>query len=285
MSHIDTQCYEYSIKGFILSLVMFATITIADIRTPIIGDTSQPFEDDFVTASPSVQLFKAYAEFKMGNYDLARRMWFSIKGKAHAEALFNIAILYEQGLGVEKNIDMAVDIYEQAARSGSRSASYQLGLFYLHGGLITQDLEKAEHWLSIAALDGDQEAAQLLQQLSGTETDVQFFKVQQLLIEGETERALARLHQLAKEGHVDAITRLAWMFESGVGIKRDLGQAARLFRQAAEMGDAKAQYALAVMLMTGTGQALDQKEARFWLEKAAKKHYKAAQNALKAYSR
>ncbi len=249
------------------------------------ASAEEPLPDDFISARPSVQLFKAYAEFKMANYDLAQRMWLNIKGSARAEAMFNLAILYDQGLGVEESIEQALIYYEQAARGGSRSAAYQLGLIYLHDKRIEQDNRQAEHWLTVAAHDGDEDAAQLLKQLAGEQPDDPLFQVHKLLAQGDTETAVAELQQLADTGNIRALTRLAWLHESGLGVEHDLGHAATLFRQAAEAGDAEAQYALSVMLMTGSGQKQDRDAAKRWLQKAAAQGHRSAQQALDAYSR
>ncbi|MCW8884525.1 MAG: sel1 repeat family protein [Motiliproteus sp.] len=257
-----------------LSLLLSASL-------PLKAET--PLPDDFVSALPPVQLFKAYAEFKMANYDLAKQMWLSIKGGAQAEALFNLAILYDQGLGAEEDIQQALDYYQQAARLGSRSAAYQLGIIYLNDKRIEPDPVQAQRWLTVAAHDGDEEAAQLLKQLAGESKGDPMVAVQQLLVAGEMEAAVAELELLAAANNATAITRLAWLYESGLGVEQNLQQAARLFRQAAELNDAEAQYALAVMLMTGSGQTQDRDQAISWLRRAAAQGHRSAQQALSAY--
>ncbi len=71
------------------------------------------------------------------------------------------------------------------------------------------------------------------------------------------------------------------MAEAGQGMPRDLDRAAKLFRQSAEEGDADAQYALAVMLQTGKGQALNPVEAESWLRRAAAQGHQSATAALR----
>ncbi|MEH6626013.1 MAG: tetratricopeptide repeat protein [Motiliproteus sp.] len=258
---------------------------IAGLLLSSLANASEPLPDDFLSARPSVQLFKAYAEFKMANYDMAQRMWLNIKDSARPEALFNLGILYDQGLGVEEDINQAIYYYEQAARGGSRSAAYQLGLIYRHDKRIETNPRQAERWLTVAAHDGDEDAALLLKQMAGEAPDDPMFRVQRLLAEGEVETAVSELQQLAKSGNIRAVTRLAWLHESGLGVEQDLDRAATLFRQAAEAGDAEAQYALAVMLMTGSGQTKDTKAAQEWLKKSAVQGHRSAKQALDAYSR
>lgn len=241
----------------------------------------EPLPDDFISARPAVQLFKAYAEFKMANYDLARRMWLNTKGGARGEALFNLGILYDEGLGVEADIARALNYYEEAARNGSRSAAYQLGMLYLHDPRIRTNTEQARHWLALAAYDGDSEAAAQLAALdSDSDTQTPLAKVRTLLIQGDTETALQQLHRLVKEGDTQALTQLAWLHEAGIGVDKNLKKAAILFEQAAKAGDADAQYALAVMLETGAGVEQNQIQSRYWLNQSAQQGHMGALRAL-----
>ncbi|AHG74500.1 hypothetical protein X781_23570 [Mannheimia sp. USDA-ARS-USMARC-1261] len=50
-----------------------------------------------------------------------------------------------------------------------------------------------------------------------------------------------------------------------------------LFKQLAELGDAKAQFNLALMYANGQGVAQSDKQAAYWFEKAAEQGYAAAQ--------
>ena len=69
-------------------------------------------------------------------------------------------------------------------------------------------------------------------------------------------------------------------FACGRGVARDLAQAARWFRRAAEKGNAEAQSALGWMLMTGRGVKRNDVESAFWLRKAADLGDVPAQNNL-----
>lgn len=235
--------------------------------------------DDFVHAQPRVQLYMAYAEYKMANYGLAHDMWQNIHGKGRAEALFNLGILYEQGKGVDKSLSQAKDYYLSAAAHGSRAAAYQVGLMALeYPELISEQL--ARQWLTVAALDGDEDASRLLESLQHNEgaTDDPLISVQRLLMRGEIEQALEQLKSLTKppKPEYNAVTELAWLYETGLAVERDLNKAASLFEQAAKAGIPKAQYSLAVMYATGSGKEKDTELADYWLNKSADNGYKPA---------
>jgi len=61
-----------------------------------------------------------------------------------------------------------------------------------------------------------------------------------------------------------------------------LAEAARLFMQSAEAGDAEAQYAIAVMYRTGKGQPQDREQSLAWLKRSAGQNYPAAVAAMAA---
>lgn len=245
------------------------------------GDATD-LPDDFYSAQPSVQLFKAYAEFKMANYETAHRMWQSIDGSARAEARFNLGILYDDGLGVKADLEQALGYYREAALAGSRSASYRLGLLYLRDPRMATDIDEARYWLSRAALEGDSDAAKLLKGMdNNSAVGDGMQKAEALLLEGESRQAVALLTQLAEQGDSAAMNRLAWIYESGVHVDKDLSRAAELFLQAAELGDAGSQYALGVMLMTGAGLPEDSERAKHWLKLAAGQGHVTAKRALR----
>lgn len=238
--------------------------------------------DDFRSAQPSVQLFKAYAEFKMANYETARLMWQNIGGSAWAEARFNLGILYDDGLGVDEDLDRALGYYREAALAGSRSAAYRLGLIYLRDPRMATDTEEARYWLSRAALAGDKDAAALLNRLTDKVAGSGGMQeVESLLLADKSQKAVALLQELVGDGDAAAMNRLAWIYESGVHVDKDLSRAAELFLQAAELGDAGSQYALGVMLMTGAGMDQDSDRARHWLKQAAEQGHVSAKRALR----
>jgi len=235
---------------------------------------------EFLDARPANQLYMAYAEFKMGHHERAHQMWVSIGGSGRSEALFNLANLYTQGIGVTKDPERGVALYREAAEAGSRAAAYQLGLFYLHSSPSNPD--EARHWLTVAALDGDSDAATLLASLQKNDPEDPLSRVALLLINDNADQALALLHDLATATPPDyrAVTRLAWLYETGLAVERDLNHAAGLFRQAAEAGNAEAQYALSVMYRTGAGQVQNSQLADVWLRRAAAQHYQPALDKL-----
>jgi uncharacterized protein len=233
--------------------------------------------------NPAMGNYKAYAEFKMAHYDSAREIWETLAGLGNPDALFNLGVLAEDGLGEAKDQKKALALYETAANAGGFKAQYRLGMLYSDDGPVKRDNTKARHYLSLAAANGDKEATARLASLDQPDRPPsEFEKAERLSSRGQHTEAAAIFQRLSEAGNITARSRLAWMYEAGRGVPRDLSTAAQLFMQSANAGDAEAQYAIAVMYRTGKGQPQDRQQSQLWLKRAAEQKYPAAVAALAA---
>ena len=231
--------------------------------------------------NPAMGNYKAYAEFKMAHYAAAREVWQTLAEVGNGDALFNLGVLAEDGLGEAKNMARAEALYTGAAAAGNFKAQYRLGVLYYAGTQLPRSPDQARHYLSLAAEHGDKDAQAMLAQLGQPDTALTPFQQAELLgARGQHAEAAALYRQLADAGDAGAQTRLAWAYEAGRGVAPDLAEAARRFTLAAEAGHAEAQYALAVMLRTGRGRAQDLDQSAMWLARSAAQNYPAAQAAL-----
>ena len=89
-----------------------------------------------------------------------------------------------------------------------------------------------------------------------------------------------RIRIRAVLGNAEAEAALADMYVRGEGGARDLTEAARWFRRAAEQGNAAAQYNLATMYANGEGVPRDAAQAARWYQKAAEQGDDDAANEL-----
>lgn len=235
--------------------------------------------------NPAMGNYQAYAEFKMAHYDSARHIWQVLAGLGNVDALFNLAILAEDGLGEPRDLKKAESLYTAAAQAGGFKAQYRLGMLYSTGGTLAKDVSKARHFLNLAAAHGDKDAAERLAALDQPQrAPTELEQADILSSSGQQAQAAALYQRAADAGNSRARTRLAWMHEAGRGVERSLEEAARLFERSAEDGDAEAQYALAVMYRTGKGQARDLGKSLVWLKRSASQSYPPAQAALAAES-
>jgi hypothetical protein len=263
---------------------MKAFLTLAALAAAGPALAQDTTEADWIR-DPAMGNYQAYAEFKMAHYDTARHVWEVLAGRGNPDALFNLAILAEDGLGEPKDLSKAESLYLAAANAGGFKAQYRLGMLYSGDGPL-RDIDKARRYLSLAAQQGDRDAAARLATLAHPDRPPSEFEQAELLSSGgHAAEAAAIYRRLADSGDAHARTRLAWMYESGQGVERDLDEAGRLFKLAGEAGDAEAQYAMAVMFRTGKGQPVDVEQSALWLQRSAAQKYPpalAAEAARKA---
>ncbi|ENX2835056.1 tetratricopeptide repeat protein [Neisseria gonorrhoeae] len=74
--------------------------------------------------------------------------------------------------------------------------------------------------------------------------------------------------QAAEQGNAAAQFNLGVMYENGQGVRQDYVQAVQWYRKASEQGDAQAQYNLGLMYYDGRGVRQDLALAQQWLGKA-----------------
>jgi TPR repeat protein len=84
----------------------------------------------------------------------------ALRGDKNSE--FNVGVIYERGIGVDKNETLAAQWYEKAAHEGHADAQYNLAIMYASGRGVAKDDAQAMMWLALAARQGDKEARKLL---------------------------------------------------------------------------------------------------------------------------
>ncbi len=95
------------------------------------------------------------------------------------------------------------------------------------------------------------------------------------------ERAFRLWRPLAEDGMAEAQYGLGFMYESGWGVPRDLGEAFRWYRRAAEKGHAKAQFNLGLMYEYGRGVAKNEALGLYWIQSAADRKDARAEDYLR----
>lgn len=126
-------------------------------------------------------------------------------------------------------------ILRQSAEQGNAEAQHQLGMIYANGNGVDLDYTTAFNWINKAA----------------------------------------------GQGHRQALRTLAWLYANGFGTEQNDNKAQQLIIQLAEAGDPKDQYFLASLYQSGLyGMETDSKQMVFWYYQSAQQHYARAQYAL-----
>jgi hypothetical protein len=103
---------------------------------------------------------------KHGAFEEAAEHFKMSTNSNNASACFNLALLYENGLGVEKDLIMAKKLYSMAGDWGNERALYNLGVYFAQGlGGTKKSTRQAQLCFEKAAKLGDADAIEALNML------------------------------------------------------------------------------------------------------------------------
>lgn len=109
-------------------------------------------------------------EFQLGvasvqsdRYDLAVSHFKLATSHSHASAAYNLGICYEEGIGIKKNLKMALECYMLASSLGHGKALYNVGVFHARGlANLPKNRRAARQYFQEAAKLGVNEANKAL---------------------------------------------------------------------------------------------------------------------------
>jgi TPR repeat protein len=128
-----------------LSACLLATLTV----TP--STQAQRIEDQPLPAH-----FVAGLEaYNANNLPLAHTEFLAGAEEGHIDSQFNVALMYENGIGVDKDAKKALEWYRKASLQGSSAAQFNLGVLYENGRGTKVDFAAANEWYRAAAVQGD----------------------------------------------------------------------------------------------------------------------------------
>ena len=228
--------------------------------------------------------------------------------KGSAEAMYFLATLYMAGYGVEKNLEVAYNLFKKAEDKGSLYAKAVLGVFYLQGVVVELDCDEALSRLiegyntlnipPIAGLlgyiylgNGDYDKALKYATEAAEKNDKEGLYVLGTLylngygVEKDDLKSFEYYIQAAAMGSEDAFNQLGWMYQNGYGVEEDPSQAYFWYNEAAQKGDNVGMYNLACCYKSGYGVGEDIEIAVEWYKKSADLGYVDAMFELADYYR
>jgi TPR repeat protein len=102
-------------------------------------------------------------------------------------------------------------------------------------------------------------------------------KVTRVTIKQSAETTLEQLREAAEQGDADAQYKLGRCYDDGTGVLKNLIEAFKWYYKAAEQGLSAAQFMIGHCLMTGEGVPKDSVEAFKWYRKSAEQGFSPAQ--------
>jgi TPR repeat protein len=105
---------------------------------------------------PVITFKEGLASYRQEALDKSRAATLFAKAAAHghAGAQYYLAMIYERGAGVPKDLAAALNWYRQSATNGYAEAAVVLGNYYSDGLLVKEDQAEAFVWYSVAAAQG-----------------------------------------------------------------------------------------------------------------------------------
>lgn len=218
----------------------------------------EPDEDAPIEATGSAS--HAYDAFLNGRYEEAIAIWLPLANDGDASAQFNLGVMYANGLGVDRDMEIAMSWWGNAARQLHVRAAHNLALAILAGEPVVNG-EKAEpdytailRYLKIGADAGYANSEYTLGKLYAGGVGIE-----------KDERRAAELYLSASiKGFAKAQYNLGKVYRDGAGMAKDDGLSMFWFAEAAERGHARAQDRMGERCLTGRGLAKDEVEALKW---------------------
>lgn len=214
----------------------------------------------------------------------------SLRQKAEAgdaEAQGMLGGRYYLGEGVGKDFSQAVIWFRKSAEQGNAPGQCSLGICYANGKGVPQDYTQAVKWYRLSAEQGEGGAQSFLGfcYLNGdgvAEDDKEAVKWLRKAYEQKYLKFdFAPVIEKAASGNVFGQLMLASFYATGLdNLEKNLVQAAKWCRKAAEQGNAEAQFCLACDYYNGDGVEKDQAEAVKWYLVSAEQGCPDAENNL-----
>jgi TPR repeat protein len=190
-------------------------------------------------------------------------------------AQYTVGNAYHLGLGVPKNLPLAMRWYLKAAAQGHVDAQVNLGIVFINdlgtaGG--TRNPAQARYWFRRAAELGDAQAMAYLARIYLDGDGVP----------ASPARACDWLQRAGEQGYVDAFNELGVLLDSGHLGEPDHAGAAAAYDRGARLGDMRAQHNLANCYLAGRGVDRNAALAMEWYRAAADQGLGDAQHKLAA---
>ncbi len=176
-------------------------------------------------------------------------------------AYHNMGNLYRKGLGVEKDLPKAFELYLYAAERGHVEDMSNVGYMYMQGQGVKQDYAQALKWLSLAAE----------QNWSWALDKIGLIYMKGLGTKADMDKAIDYFQRGTNLGDRGSMVNLASLYMKGTGVKKDNVIARDLFSRAARLGAVAAYINLGNIYAEGKGGIkADPMEAAFWYTLASR---------------
>tara|TARA_R110002050_G_scaffold269917_2_gene412723 strand:- start:269464 stop:270675 length:1212 start_codon:yes stop_codon:yes gene_type:complete len=228
---------------------------------------------------------KGITAYQQQDYQTAFYAWSLAAQQGDPDAEYHLGQLYRLGQGVNIDYPSAQSYYLKAAKKGHPLAQLNLGTLYYSGKLGSKQEETAFHWLHQAAENNNAHAQWMvgIMRFNGQgvlQDTVAAYSWLTLASEQQHQRAVldqAKLKPGLSAVQLSLAESLSNTFKQRRAAKNAIEKqeedAFYWLHQAAEKGDAHAQWMIGDMLLNGQGVAQDSVAAYSWLTLASEQFH------------
>ena len=218
---------------------------------------------------------RGWSFFQQEKYSEAVKWYRKAAEQGHALAQYNLGVCYVHGNGVREDVAEAFKWIKKSAEQGFKEAQYCLGVCYANGDGVREDAAEAAKWYRRAAEQGDVRARKALEALMGKNAAES--------VTGYRNSTESPQYQTwTHDSTNDTQSMIEEAYKKGAAFhdQGNVTEAAKWYRKAAEQGHAEAQLWLGNCYYLGEGVPKDEAEAERWWRKAAEQGQADAQKAL-----
>lgn len=144
---------------------------------------------------------------------------------------YNLALMYEEGLGITKDYKRAIQWYTKGAENGDAVSQNSLGVMYANAIGTKRDRKKAVYWFLKAAA----------QEYSVSQYYLGLMNFHGFGLKRDHKKAVYWFKLAANQGDSDSQFYLGGLYASGKGVEEDQNESIYWFREAAKQDHKKAQ--------------------------------------------
>lgn len=185
----------------------------------------------FLTTLAMASFEQATADYVSGSYIRALTAFYTLAKNDDDKAQFNVALIYENGLGVSQDLKRAKQWYEKSAKQGNAQAQFNLAKLYY--ALSNEDIhayKKSKYWYEKSTELGFKYAY----------NNLAVFYLKGLSVKKDTQKAFELLKQGAQKGDSTAQINVALLYAWGEGVVQDKMKAYENLQKALQSGKSEA---------------------------------------------
>ncbi len=197
----------------------------------------------------------------------------------HEKALHSLAGCYMKGVGTARNDSLALKYYTLSAESGNAVSQAMLGHMYLAGSIVEQDSAMALEWFGKACEKDEPASLYAMALIMEREDSIAGVGKRQL----RKRPAIEYLARAASSGHAWAQYRLARCYEQGKYVRKSRKKAFGWYMSAASQGVADAMERTGYCYEKGRGVKKNEPQAAKWYRLAKEKGNEKARQKIEWY--